>query len=154
MSTPIYKLKLLKKTLKTRALNIFYNLRTNPEKTLIAILLGNNLVNVMLSIYASRLGDQILSKVAISGAIVFLIISFTITILILLFGEIFPKLFATRFSVQFGLFAAPIINFLIILFGPFIWILEKLVKFFEDAFVKPQSKRHSTREEVEIFVEE
>ena len=154
MSTPLYKLKLLKKQLKSKAVNIFYKLRTNPEKTLIAILLGNNLVNVMLSIYASKIGDELLRGIALSGAVGFFIISMGITILILLFGEIFPKLFATRFSVAFGLFAAPVINFLITLFYPIIWALEALVKFVEKTISPPQSEKHSTREEVEIFVEE
>ncbi len=154
MSTPLYKLKLLKKQLKTKSVDIFYRLRTNPEKTLIAILLGNNLVNVMLSIYASKIWDELLRGIALSWAIGFFIISMGITILILLFGEIFPKLFATRFSVVFWLFSAPIINFLIALFYPIIWALEALVRFFEKILTSQQSEKHSTREEVEIFVEE
>jgi Mg2+/Co2+ transporter CorB len=37
-----------------------FGLREKSDRTLIAILIGNNLVNVALSIYASQLGQSIL----------------------------------------------------------------------------------------------
>ena len=48
------------------------------------------------------------------------------TLLILVFGEIIPKAYATKYAKNIALFMAPIINFLMKVFYPFVWIFEKV----------------------------
>jgi CBS domain containing-hemolysin-like protein len=115
-------------------------------------LIGNNLVNVVLSIYAASLGDSILAKFAISGAIGLMIVSFTITFLILLFGEIIPKVIATRFSLKLGLLVAPVIYFLTYLLFPVVVVLEGIVKLLNKMFSSSEDK--VSKEDIEIFIED
>jgi CBS domain containing-hemolysin-like protein len=129
MGVPIYK---VKKFLKEHPhghakADLLLSLRARSERTLIAILIGNNLVNVALSVYAARLGDTLLGSVALSGATAFVMISVTITFLILFFGEIIPKVFATRYALRFALVMAPIIQGVIYLLFPFVYLLEVVI---------------------------
>ena len=57
MGVPKYKIKkyILEHHPDTRRAELLLRLREKGERTLIAILIGNNLVNVVLSIYASQL---------------------------------------------------------------------------------------------------
>jgi Mg2+/Co2+ transporter CorB len=111
MGIPRYKIKrYVRQNASSRTAYILEYLRENPEKTLITILIGNNLINVMLSLYAGQVGNSVLAGFAITGAIGFAIISASITFLILFFGEIMPKVFANRFALTFAQWTAPLIR--------------------------------------------
>lgn len=152
MGTPLYKIKQAVQHSKSKISKMLLHLRKNPERTLITILIGNNLVNVALSIYASNLWDTILKSVAISWAIGFMMVSVGITFLILFFGEIIPKVFATKFSLKLGLFFAPIINGIYYLLFPVVYLLEKFIKLL-NKIIKSNEDR-VCRDDVEIFVDE
>lgn len=153
MWVPIYKIKkYLKEHPKSKAATLLLNMRNSSEKTLIAILIGNNLVNVALSIYASKLWDTILWNLALGGAYSFLVVSVSITFLILFFGEIIPKVFATSNALRYGLWVAPIIQWVIWVLYPFVWILEKAT--FAIKTLVWVSTDEVTKEDVDVFVEE
>jgi len=97
------------------------------ERTLITILIANNLINVVLSVYAGQLGDSLFSNIALSGAMILIIISLSITFLIVFFGEIIPKVFATKYALPFAIFVTPIIHAVTILLFPIVWILEQVI---------------------------
>lgn len=131
---------------------LLLSLREKSERTLIAILIGNNLVNVALSIYASQLGDGILWKLALWWALWFIIVSVTITFMILFFGEIIPKVFATQYALKFWLKMAPIVQWIIWVLFPFVWVLEQVIFFLKRLLWATTEK--VSREDVEVFVEE
>lgn len=61
MGVPLYKIKKhLNEFPDDKKSQRLFKLREKSDRTLIAILIGNNLVNVALSIYASQLGETIL----------------------------------------------------------------------------------------------
>ncbi len=151
MTVPFYKIKQLVSS-NWKLIKFLYKLRQNSERTLITILIGNNLVNVILSIYASGLGDSILKGFAITGAIWLMIVSFSITFLILLFWEIIPKVFATKFSLNLALLVSPIIYFLQYLLFPFVFILELIVKLFNRLLSKSEDR--VSKEDIEVFIED
>lgn len=131
---------------------LLFKLREKGERTLIAILIGNNLVNVALSMYAARLGDTILANVALSGAVWFLLVSVSITFLILFFGEIIPKVFATKYALKFGLVVAPIVQWVIYLLFPFVRVLEQVIHMLNNALWGEVDM--VSKQDVEIFMED
>ncbi len=94
-----------------------------PGKLLSAILIGNNLVNIGASSLATAIiVDKYGSKgVGIATAV--------LTIVILIFGEITPKTFATKNAEKISLFVIKSIKFCMIIFTPFIFILNIITGF-------------------------
>jgi len=93
MGVPMYKIKryITENIKNPGSSKLLLALREKSERTLIAILIGNNLVNVALSIYASTLWDTLLAKLAIGGAAWFLLISVSITFFDLIFWWDHPQ---------------------------------------------------------------
>ena len=93
----------------------------NPNKLLSAILVGNNLVNIALT---SLLTSLVLIYSPKNGVAIATTIT---TIAILIFGEITPKTFAAQNSEKVSLSVAKIINIVIFLLTPIIYILNILI---------------------------
>ncbi|MBI2463538.1 HlyC/CorC family transporter [Candidatus Peregrinibacteria bacterium] len=99
------------------------NLKKHPQKFLITILVGSNVVNTLASVYATVIFTELFED---RGAgIAFGLVTF----LTLVFGEIAPKTFAHKYHASFSLFIARFLLFLEIIFYPIIWFLERLVTF-------------------------
>jgi len=122
------------------------------ERTLITILIANNLVNVVLSVYAAQLGDSLFSNIALSGAMILIIISVSITFLIVFFSEIIPKVFATKFALSLAIFVTPIIRFVTILLFPIVWSLEQAIHALYRILKQPDDG--VSKADVEVFVED
>ncbi len=154
MWVPMYKIKkyISENSKNPWSAKLLLNLREKSERTLIAILIGNNLVNVALSIYAATLWDTILAKFAIWGAVWFLMVSVSITFLILFFGEIIPKVFAAEYALKFGMFVSPIIKWIIFLLFPLVWVLEQIIYALKRLVW--ENEERVSKEDVDIFVEE
>jgi putative hemolysin len=107
----------------SRTAVIIQNLRKNPQRLLITILIGNNLANIGASVLTTVWATEKFGDIAIAY------ITGILTFMVLVFGEIFPKTFAERFSRQFAfIIARPLLYLEYILF-PFVWILEKGMNF-------------------------
>ena len=94
-------------------------LKSKPQRLLITILIGNNLVNILTTVLATFWAVEVFGNNAIG------IVTGVLTFLILMFGEITPKTFAQKYAERFsrGL-AHPLLWLTNILF-PVIWIFEK-----------------------------
>ena len=95
------------------------------DDVLTAVLIGNNIVNIATSsvstvIFCDIFGD---SGAAISTAVV--------TILVLIFCEVLPKSYAKRNSEKLALMFATPLSILVIIFKPFVWILNKMSSVFK-----------------------
>ncbi len=154
MWVPMYKIKkYINENIKNPGTaTLLQSLREKSDRTLIAILIGNNLVNVALSIYAASLWDTILAQFALWWAVWFLIVSISITFLILFFGEIIPKVFAAEHALKFGMVVAPIIQWVIFVLFPLVWVLEQIISALKRG-VWAQTEKVS-KEDVDVFVEE
>lgn len=98
-----------------------------PRKVLITILLGNELVNVSISILSAIL----IAKIFARGAIVETIISvILVTPLVLIFGEVIPKNLALRFSKQYSEFAIFPLRTFSVAVKPIRWFLTAIADFF------------------------
>ena len=103
---------------KIKNTTLIEKLVNNPNKLLSAILVGNNLVNIAATSLLTSLTLAYAPKngVAIATAIT--------TIAVLIFGEITPKTFAAENSEKVSLAVAKIINAIIFVLTPVIWILN------------------------------
>lgn len=90
------------------------------EDTLAAILLGNNLANVVGTSIATVL------VVDLWGEGYAWVSTLIMTILVLIFGEITPKMLARRIPETVCSFTALPLRALTILFYPFVWLINKL----------------------------
>ncbi len=109
---------------KTRFSKTISRLKKHPDRLLITILVGNNLVNIGASVMATAVAQDVFGS-QILGLVVGVM-----TLLILIFGEIIPKTLAQRFNVLFAQATSPILSALQFILFPFIWILEKITRFF------------------------
>ena len=116
------------------------------DKLISTVLIGNNIVNIALAsiatiFFTAQLGDI--------GATISTIV---ITVVVLIFGEITPKTFASDFPEPIAMFSAPIIQFLMWIFFPLVWLFS-LWKKLMNLIVRPRKKKTS-QEELLTYVDE
>ncbi|MEG1965409.1 MAG: hemolysin family protein, partial [Oscillospiraceae bacterium] len=92
----------------------------NFDKTLSAILIGNNVVNIAASAIATMLATAVLGTKGV------LLSTVVMTILVLIFGEILPKSVAKENSEKLSLKMAGIMKMLTVLLSPLIFLFIKL----------------------------
>lgn len=110
-------------------------------KMLSAILIGNNIVNILASSLATVLATRLLGNKGVGIA------TGVLTLLILVFGEITPKTLATIYSEKIGLLYAPVIYYLMIVLTPVIFIVNKLsLGFLKILRVDPNDKNDAMTE--------
>ena len=94
----------------------------NKKESLIgAILLGNNLVNIL----ASALATSLLIKVFGNSGVAYAVI--IMTALIVIFAEILPKSYAIANAEKLALIVSPLLKPLVTVLAPVTWIMEKIV---------------------------
>ncbi len=98
-----------------------YKLKQAPERLLITILIGNNLVNILATVVATLWGEEQFGGAAIG------IITGGLTFLVLIFGEITPKTFAQKHAEGFARTMAYPLLWLTYLIFPVVWLLEKFI---------------------------
>ena len=101
-----------------KALNII----DHYSNYLSTILVGNNLVNILVSSIGTIIGVRVFGDEL--GPLLSTII---LTVVILIFGEIIPKTLAKRFCYQLSLIYTSIIRFFHFLFFPITWFVNKFV---------------------------
>jgi Mg2+/Co2+ transporter CorB len=97
-----------------------------------AILLGNNFVNILAASVATILAIKLWG----SGSVI--IASLALTFVILIFAETTPKTFAAKNPEKIALPAAIVIEILMKIFNPIIWLISKVSQFILKPF-DPQS---------------
>ena len=85
---------------------------SNRERLIGAILLGNNLVNILASMIAGQLFETLLGGNSVVWA------TLVMTILVLVFAEVMPKTYALSNPDRFALFVAPPLSLIVVIFGP------------------------------------
>ena len=101
----------------------------NKKESLIgAILLGNNLVNILASALATSLSIKIFGDTGVAYAVI------VMTALIVIFAEILPKTYALTNSEKLALTVSPIFRPIVYLLWPVTWVMEKIVFFILSIF--------------------
>ncbi|WP_137112062.1 HlyC/CorC family transporter [Rhodobacter sp. SY28-1] len=92
------------------------------ERMIGALLLGNNIVNILSASLATALLTRLFGDSGVALA------TLAMTALVLVFGEVMPKTVAITFPEPVATKVAPLIRFLIILFSPIVTVVRALVR--------------------------
>jgi CBS domain containing-hemolysin-like protein len=95
-------------------------LKEKPNRFLIAILIGNNVVNVAAAAIATAVTISIFGDIGVGIA------TGIVVILLLFFGEIGPKIYAARNTEKLALAIAKPVLILSRILSPVIWAIEKI----------------------------
>lgn len=125
-----------------RRAQLLDRLLQNPDIVVSAIVIGNNLVNVLASILAGAISTQVFGNIGLGIA------TAVMTLLLLVFGEITPKSIGIR-NEKFALRMAKPIYILTRLFSPLSTGLSSLSRFIsENVFGKKEVNPPITEEEI------
>lgn len=122
-------------------------LSENYEKLLSAILIGNNIVNILSSSIATVLFVKYFGNAGVT------ISTIVMTILVLIFGEITPKCIAKNYPETFAMFSAPIMKFFMTVLTPINFIFVSWTKLLSKIF-KSNDDRGITEEELLTIIDE
>ncbi len=125
-------------------------LKETPNRFLIAILVGNNIVNVAAASIATAVTISIFGDFGVGIA------TFVVVILLLVFGEIGPKMYVAKHSDELALsFATPIL-YLTRILTPLIWGIEKITGKFgaPPSLGEPSVTEEEIKEWIEVGKEE
>lgn len=124
--------------------------KNESDKVLMAILIGNNIVNIGSASLATAISIGIAESINFNQGLVVWIATAIVTILILIFGEIVPKTYAQEHSESISLKIAPFYFYLTKILSPIIWCLSLLTKKINK---KSENDKEISQEEVEAFIE-
>ncbi|MCA1914771.1 hemolysin family protein [Methanospirillum hungatei] len=97
-------------------------LKKNPDRFLITILIGNNIVNILAASVATAVAIGFLGETGLAVSVATIVV----VLLLLVFGEIWPKMYASRNATRFSLRFSPVILLLSQFFAPVIFIFNKI----------------------------
>ncbi|HEY8365414.1 MAG TPA: hemolysin family protein [Haloplasmataceae bacterium] len=122
----------------------------NYDKTLSAILIGNNIVNIGMASLATVIAISLVNDA--QGPLVATLIS---TIIILLFGEILPKSFAKENALTICLKFSWILLLFMKIFSPFVFLVTKLKKGLGKVLEKDKENNlpSVTEDELEVIID-
>jgi putative hemolysin len=104
------------------------NLISKPDRMITAILIGNNIANIMM--------PTLVTMIAIDKGWQVGVMTGILTVVIIVFGEVLPKTIAATFADRMAYIVAPPISFLVILLTP----LTTILALFTNIFIRIISK--------------
>jgi CBS domain containing-hemolysin-like protein len=114
------------------------------DEVLTAVLIGNNIVNIATSSVSTIVFIKLIGS---KGAAVSTIV---VTILVLVFCEVLPKSYAKKNAEKLALAFAGPLSFLVIVFKPIVWLLNKL----SSAIAKGDEAPSVTEDELKYMIDE
>lgn len=117
----------------------------DSERMIGAILLGNNVVNILSASLATALFTRLFGDSGVALA------TMVMTVLVLIFGEVLPKTVSITFPEAVATKVAPIIRLLILVFAPIVSLVRALVRGILRLFgvkADPEAKLLAMREEI------
>lgn len=117
----------------------------DSERMIGALLLGNNIVNIL----SASLATALLTRMVGDGGVA--LATAVMTVLVLIFGEVLPKTLAITFPEPFAQRVAPLVRVLILVFSPLVSLVRALVRGILRLFgvrADPDGKILALREEI------
>jgi putative hemolysin len=104
------------------------------------MLVGNNIVLVVLTIFATDLLNDYIGLYLAEGTLInILVTTLIITVIVLIFGEFLPKVFSKMFSNELLYRFAYILKFFMVILKPATWFFTTISNFFLKKILKVQS---------------
>lgn len=130
---------------KSQRADMVGKLLEKPEKLIGAILLGNNLVNILASAIATSFFINLFGAAGVAYATVIM------TFVILIFAEVLPKTYALQQPEKLALFVAPLMRSIVFILTPLVLIIRAIVSFFLWIFgVRPPQEMDEDAADAEI----
>ena len=118
---------------------LLLKLREKPKTLLATILIGNNLVNVTITLLSTYIISQMFD-IRNYPVAAFILEVVVVTSLLLIIGEITPKIYASKQAVKIARFMARPLNVLILIFRPLSRILVKSTSFMDKHLEKKKGE--------------
>ena len=119
------------------------------DRLISAILVGNNIVNILAASMATLLFQKWIQNQELAAAVS----TAVLTVLVLIFGEVSPKTIAKNSPDKFAMFSAPIIKVIKTILSPFTFLFQKWQTLLTKVF-KPEEDAGITEEELISIIEE
>jgi len=120
------KVELLRQQKRRGSLSL-YKIKEKMSRPITAIVIGNNIFNIVGSIYVGYVAANVLGGAALG------LVSAVLTLLIIVFGEIVPKTLGSNYAEPVALFCAPGLLLLTKILFPVVWFFEKATNRFVTA---------------------
>ncbi len=127
------------------AAHVIRNLKQRPRRLLIAILLGNNAVNIFTASYATVIASRYFESGALGIA------TGASTFMILMFGEIFPKSFAIAKKERVAQATAWPMQTLFIILYPLVLVIHYITLLIYKIMRVSEAHDHVTEEEIRVM---
>ena len=127
-----------------KALNIIDNF----DKALTAILIGNNVVNILSASLATVMFTKYFGAGSVGMA------TLVMTVVVLIFGEIIPKSLASENAEKMSLFMAPVLSAIMTILKPVIFLMSKLKNGVTKLFGTNKEEPLVTEEELKYIIDE
>ena len=125
------------------------DLAEDYDRLISAILVGNNIVNILAASMATLLFQALISNQELAATIA----TATLTVLVLIFGEVSPKSIAKNSPDKFAMISAPIIKVVLVILTPVTFLFQKWQNLLTKVF-KPEEDTGITEEELISIIEE
>jgi Mg2+/Co2+ transporter CorB len=106
----------------SRGAEVALGVTEDSERMIGAILLGNNVVNILSAALATALLTRVMGDAGVAWATI------VMTALVLIFGEVLPKTLAIINPEPVAVRVAPVIRVLIVLFSPIVTLVRAVVR--------------------------
>ena len=117
------------------------------DKSLCAILIGNNLVNIASSSVATVIAMSLVGDAGVAVA------TGVMTVLLLIFGEIMPKQLAKQFCDAYAVAAAPLLHLFMFITRPVVYLFMKLIAVLSRLWGGGQNNDTITIEDIASIIE-
>ena len=117
------------------------------DKTLTAVLIGNNLVNIASSSVATVIAMALVGDAGVAVA------TAVMTILLLIFVEIVPKQLAKQFCDSYALAVSPIMKVVLLITRPFVWLFGKIIHVISKSWAWAKTDTSITYEDLVTIIE-
>lgn len=116
-------------------------LKKDPQKLLVTILIGNNIVNISAAAIATKMAIDAFGSTGVGIA------SGIVTLIVLVFGEILPKSFGQTHAGVITRLTAPALTFIVFVLSPISAFFEGLMRIMHRVFPGTAKKRSLVSEE-------
>lgn len=123
------------------------NLSEQYDLVLSTVLVGNNIVNILMSSLATVLFINLLGNMGVTVSTI------VVTIVVLIFSEVTPKTLAKQYPEKFAIFVSPMVRFLLVVFKP-INLFFTFWNFLLRLIFKLEPEQSITEEELMTIVDE
>ncbi|HAK68173.1 MAG TPA: HlyC/CorC family transporter [Treponema sp.] len=142
------RVRFLKNQKNKRAMRV-WRLLNDKERLINTLLVGNNIVNIIISSILAYIAVDLFGSAGIGIA------TFTATVVLLVFGEITPKTVATHHPEPIAFFFSGFISVLEVMLAPLVFVFTGVSRFVLGAFkIDTKEKKVSfTEEEIKTFID-